>query len=235
MNVFGIFAKFWEPGTVKTRLAKSIGFQLAAEVYFQFLKSSLGLGNQFELLQEAAPCKKTIGFSPVEKRKEFAELSPNWNLIPQSEGNLGTRMKCFFDSCFAQSDTTEKNHVVLIGSDTPALPCEIISDAFRLLKHNDVVLGPSFDGGYYLIGCSHSTPNIFENIDWSTSRVFGQTIAQLDQRNYKYAVLQKHNDVDELDDLRMLQRELNQQRDQLASHQTELQDFLSKLKLVNEV
>lgn len=234
MNIFGIFAKFWEAGAVKTRLAKSIGFERAAEVYFQFLKSSLCLGNQFELLQDATSCKKAIGFSPVEKRKEFAELAPSWNLIPQSEGNLGTRMKSFFDSCFAQPDTLEKSRVVLIGSDTPALPCEIISDAFELLEHNDVVLGPSFDGGYYLIGCSHSTPNIFENIDWSTSRVFGQTIAQLDQRSYKYATLQKYNDVDELDDLRMLKTELNQQRYKLATHQAELQDFLSKIKLVNE-
>lgn len=234
MNVFGIFAKFWESGTVKTRLAKSIGFELATEVYFQFLKSTLGLGNQFESLQGAPQCKKTIGFSPREKRKEFASLAPNWDLVPQTEGNLGTRMKCFFDSCFAQTDAAEPNDVVLIGSDTPALPCEIISDAFQLLKNNDVVLGPSFDGGYYLIGCSHSTANIFESVDWSTSRVFEQTLGQLDQRGYKYAILQKYNDVDELDDLISLQSELNQQRDHLAPHQTDLQEFLSQLSLVNE-
>lgn len=233
VDVFGVFAKFWEAGKVKTRLAKSVGDEMAAEVYFQFLKSTLKLGQQITLGKSNSDCKKVIGYSPIERLEEFVDLAPDWKLIPQVERHLGARMRCFFESCLADATKGEDCRVVLIGSDTPALQVDYVTDAFNLLHHYDVVLGPSFDGGYYLIGCRHSTPDIFENIDWSTPQVLEQTVEQLNRRGYQYAMLEKHNDIDELDDLRKLQTKLRQNRNILPPHQIELLDFLSQLDLAD--
>lgn len=234
MNVFGVFAKFWEAGKVKTRLAKSVGDELAAEIYFQLLKSTRNLGQQIELDQAESRFEKMLGYAPSNRTNEFSNFAPSWNLIPQVESDLGTRMKCFFNSCFESVQNEGDCRVVLIGSDTPALPVRNVHHAFELLHHHDVVLGPSFDGGYYLIGCRNETPDIFSNIDWSTPAVLEQTIARLNQIGCRYAMLEKYNDVDELDDLRKLQSELLQQRDQLPTHQVELFDFLSQLNIADE-
>lgn len=234
MNVFGVFAKFWEAGKVKTRLAKSVGEKLAAEIYFQFLKSTRSLGQQIELDQAESRFEKMIGFAPSNRANEFSKFAPSWNLIPQVESDLGTRMKCFFNACFDSGGKEGDCRVVLIGSDTPALPVSNVNHAFKLLHHNDVVLGPSFDGGYYLIGCRNETPDIFSGIDWSTPAVLEQTTARLNQIGCRYALLDKHNDVDELDDLKKLQSELQQRRDKLPSHQVELFDFLSQLNIADE-
>ena len=230
MKTFAIFAKFWEPGKVKTRLARSLGDSVAAQIYYRFLRLSLQLVDDWQ-------GQKTLGFTPRNRELEFRELARGWRLVPQVESDLGSRMKYFFDEVFATrcgwsdnpsttsnrtdwfadgnpsasqdpSESDNEHRVVLIGSDTPLLPRRRIKEAFDELKHHDVVLGPSSDGGYYLIGARNRTPEIFDRMEWSTERVFSQTIDRLQQANYQYAILDSYRDIDQLEDLEWLLTEL---------------------------
>jgi glycosyltransferase A (GT-A) superfamily protein (DUF2064 family) len=92
-----------------------------------------------------------------------------------------------------------------VGSDSPDLADTIINDAFELIDC-DAVIGPAFDGGYYLIGFKRSTflPEIFEGIPWSTDIVFESTIEILEKYNYKIHVLPEWRDIDRLNDLAAL-------------------------------
>src|SRR5690606_6809573 len=110
--------------------------------------------------------------SPPESLAVFSELAqPHWQVVPQADGDLGERMRRFFEAAFIAG----AQRVVLIGSDSPTLPRERLDEAFRKLSTCDVVLGPSDDGGYYLIGCARPIDAIFKDISWSTPQVFEQT------------------------------------------------------------
>lgn len=193
-----MFAKFWEPGKVKTRLAADVGEKVACEIYKSFLS---------HLICRCAKTanKRTVVFSPVERQLEFGQLTHDgiWDLAAQSGDGLGTRMRKFFEWAFEVSTLTPKN-VILIGSDTPHLAPQTIENAFSLLADNDVVLGPCTDGGYYLVGMALKTQPIFDEVDWSTSRVLEQTLSQINKANLTCSLLEPMTDVDELKDLEEL-------------------------------
>ena len=96
--------------------------------------------------------------------------------------------------------------LVLIGSDSPSIPASYLTDAFEQLESCDCVIGPASDGGYYLIGLSANavSARLFENIDWSTSSVFLQTIERIEAAGLRHAVLPIWYDVDLEDSLRLL-------------------------------
>ena len=198
MDCFGIFAKYWEPGKVKTRLATTIGCESASEIYRQFV---------WTLVERFRRCaaQRVLCFTPPERAEAFAELAgADWIAKPQATGDLGARMTSFFDACFQDG----ARRVVLIGSDSPTVPGEHIKSAFRLLRQRDVVLGPTEDGGYYLVGASRNVAEIFEDIDWSTARVWEQTMARLGEQQLSYESLPQWYDVDEVTDLERLKDEL---------------------------
>lgn len=198
----GVFAKYWRPGRVKTRLAREIGEARAAALYRAFVETTLerlsGLAERHELC-----------FCPADRREAFQEVVPQkWDLAPQSEGDLGDRMAAFFDRAFASGSS----RVVLVGSDTPGIPRSFIEEAFERLGDAAVVLGPSLDGGYYLVGAREKTPPMFRRIAWSTPDVWQQTVAALAQSGLQwgagYAVVSPWSDVDTLGDLQGLRRQL---------------------------
>jgi rSAM/selenodomain-associated transferase 1 len=96
-----------------------------------------------------------------------------------------------------------KNHqsVVLIGCDLPDLTSALIAKAFDALQNNDLVIGPSCDGGYYLIGLNKSTPDLFEEISWSTEKVLKQTLERAERLLLKVQLLDQLRDIDTLEDL----------------------------------
>lgn len=96
-----------------------------------------------------------------------------------------------------------------INSDGPTLPLENISTAIELLEEFDLVLGPGIDGGYYLIGTTGLHSTLFENIDWSTPRVIKQTMARAKAANLKPALLPYWYDVDTVENLHRLEREID--------------------------
>jgi len=203
MQELGIFAKYWEPGRVKTRLAATLGNELASQIYQHFLTT---------LLERFRQCgdRRTLVFTPETERAAFERLAgpQDWHLVSQQGHDLGERMSRFFEDRL--KDGAEA--VVLIGSDSPTLPQEIMAMAFEKLRKHDLVIGPSADGGYYLIGMRKPHTGVFRNVDWSSAQVWSQTLQHVEDlgEGVSLAVLPEWYDVDTLDDLERLFREMQQ-------------------------
>ncbi|MEE2675841.1 MAG: TIGR04282 family arsenosugar biosynthesis glycosyltransferase [Planctomycetota bacterium] len=195
-TMLGVFAKFWEAGKVKTRLACDTNNQFAAEIYQAFLLSTL---KRVSGLAEA----QILCVTPVERLADFALVTPpNWTITSQSDGDLGERMNSFFQNAIE----CQIKKTVLIGTDSPTLPVDMIQKAFEALEDVDCVIGPAIDGGYYLIGCQQQVPPIFADIHWSSDKVLEQTIKALLGAGYSYELLPPWFDIDTIDDLRELRK-----------------------------
>lgn len=196
----GLFAKYWESGRVKTRLAQEIGADAARDVYLIFLKHLL---RKFAQVAD----HRTVVYSPDDARDPFRQLvGTAWGLQSQGEGDLGQRMQRFFENSV---NSNTKN--ILIGSDAPCLPSEFIEQAAGALDDCSVVLGPARDGGYYLVGMSGCCIDIFSGIEFSTSHVLAHTTKRLKKLNLKYELLPEMSDVDQRSDLSELLIELKRQ------------------------
>lgn len=199
MYQLGVFAKFWEPTRVKTRLAAAIGEVEAANLYRCFLETVL------ERFSQVAD-QRVLAYTPVQRKADFAKIAGEcWRLEPQSGGDLGQRMAAHL----AKAAAAGAIRAVLIGSDSPALPLDTLDRAFEALDSSDVVLGPSEDGGYYLVGVSRQVPAMFTGVQWSSPHVFEQTVALLEQSNLKWSALSASYDVDTIHDLTRLRDELS--------------------------
>lgn len=179
-----VFVKNAVPGKVKTRLAKTIGDDKALKVYLKLLEIT-----KREVLKVDAEKEVwyawDIGKDDIWDEGFFAKRI-------QSDGDLGEKMKHAFKHSFKSGC----NKMVLIGSDCPTLTSEIMEEAFDMLNDNDVVFGPSEDGGYYLIGMSSYKPEVLEDIDWSTEKVMEQTEKKAEKNNISLAKLESLNDID---------------------------------------
>ena len=189
-------------GGVKTRLASAIGDKLAVKLYKRFLLEMLFTLNRGTFLVYLCYYPE----SPLSNLKDW--LGDHYLYMPQTGENLGERMKNGFAEAFSMSF----KRVVLIGSDIPDLPLEFIEDAFKSLDEKDAVVGPSFDGGYYLIGFTNKTfsPRVFDGIHWSTGSVFEETLKVLKQEGLTVHTLRPLRDIDTVEDLRI--RELRKKR-----------------------
>lgn len=194
----GMFAKYWEAGLVKTRLAGAIGGPAAARFQRACVAALVARFGQ-------AADRRMLCFTPAEQGPAFAALAGDrWRVTPQCAGDLGQRMRHYFVSAFA----TGVERAVLIGSDAPTLPAAYVDEAFDRLADLPVVLGPTDDGGYYLIGLSREVPEIFAGVDWGTSEVWRQTIDRLQAGGHRHHELPRWYDVDTFDDLLRLRGEL---------------------------
>lgn len=192
------FVKHPASGRVKTRLAEHIGRDIAIELYKSFVADTLRtlhtMGVNFKIV-----------FYPPDAENQFQKwLGEGYSYSPQIGKNLGQRMKNAFLQAF--SDGSES--AIIIGSDSPDLPNEYLKLGFKALETNDVVVGPSSDGGYYLIGFVKEAflPDVFEGITWSSSDVFEQTLNILKKHNQRVYLLPQWHDVDTLTDLKSLVR-----------------------------
>lgn len=190
-NAFILFLKYPERGEVKTRLAGTLGDELTYELYLCFLADISVMTRQINA--------QTIIVYSGPEGVSFSDF-PGVQSLRQRGNNIGERMHNTFADVFALGF----EQCVLTGSDSPDLPAKIVNDAFDKLDLADAVLGPSADGGYYLIGCQRQglCPSIFNGINWSTSEVFMETVKRIDKAGLKYALLPRWSDIDELDDLR---------------------------------
>lgn len=190
-----LFVKYPQAGAVKTRLGEQIGADEAAGLYKCFAADLIGTVSSNSSL--------TICYDPSVSEKEFIDwLGVQHSYIPQSGSDLGARMKNAFEQVF---DTGLKE-AVLIGSDAPDLPIDLIDRAFSAFETYDAVIGPSSDGGYYLIGFSRQRflPEIFDGISWSTETVFQDTMKIFDQNDNKVRTLPLWYDIDTVKDLKAL-------------------------------
>jgi rSAM/selenodomain-associated transferase 1 len=191
-----IFVKNPERGKVKSRLAAVIGADSAVRLYKNLVVQMLSTlnGGTFPLY---------VCFSPKNAQKPIKNwLGTTYRYIPQNGKDLGERMRNGFIEAFEMGF----KRVVLIGSDIPDLPLEFIEEAFITLNKNDAVIGPAFDGGYYLIGLKDQTffPHLFEGIAWGTESVFTETTKKLKRRRRTVYTLPHLRDIDRAKDLKYL-------------------------------
>jgi rSAM/selenodomain-associated transferase 1 len=190
------FIKNPEKGRVKTRLASAVGDEMAVKLYKRFLLEMLSTLNRGTFLFY-------LCFSPEHSLNDLKRwLGDDYLYMPQKGENLGERMKNGFIEAIAMNF----KRVVLIGSDIPDLPLEFIEEAFTSLQEKDAVIGPSVDGGYYLIGFKDKNFSLraFEGIPWSTKRVFEETVKVVKQEGLTVHTLQPLRDIDTIDDLKNL-------------------------------
>ena len=143
---------------------------------------------------------KIVCYYPLNSIDKFKNwLGSNYHYYPQKGDNLGERMSSCFKFAFDQGF----KRVIVIGSDSPDLKINLFNKAFLSLNKYDSVIGPTYDGGYYLLGFKKNSfsPKVFEGINWSTQTVFEETIKQLENENLKTEVLTYWRDIDTLDDL----------------------------------
>jgi hypothetical protein len=216
-----IFARYPEAGFVKTRLAKSIGKKAAASIYRLFVELLLKRTDKMA-------SERLIFYAPANKRDEISSwLDKDSKLYPQRGDDLGQRMSNAFRFAFAEG--TRKT--VIVGTDIPLLSTEVILAAFKELENRQCVIGPSLDGGYYLLGLSHLDGRIFENIHWGTDRVLDQTLGVVKRLRLTYSLLEKHFDVDDIGDLLRLRRCLGKYKRAGLQELDYLRDRLDELSL----
>ncbi len=197
-----IMAKAPQAGAVKTRLCPPLSPQTAAELYHAFLLDKIA---QVRQLTQAQP---TIAYTPEDSRPWFAALAPDCLLIPQQGAELGERLIRCFGQCFAAGYTG----VLAIDSDTPHLPVASLQQAVALLAlpQTDIVLGPTEDGGYYLIGLRAVYRELFEHMPWSTAAVVPETLRRAEALGLKVAWLPAWFDIDTAEELQRLRAMLAQ-------------------------
>jgi len=187
-----IFVKNPVLGKVKTRLAKSIGDEMALEVYKYLLELT-------KAATETLASDKALYYS------DFIAEDDNWpennytKKLQKGEA-LGRRMRNAFKDSFEEGF----QKTVIIGSDCPQLTDEIINMAFDLLDNVDYVIGPAKDGGYYLLGMKNLYEPIFEDKEWGTDSVFDDTVLDILAAGKKYAKLPLLTDVDDAYDLHLV-------------------------------
>src|SRR4029453_9358217 len=149
------------------RLCPPLTSEEAAELYRCFLLDKIA---QVRTLQAANP---VIAYTPAEGRSLFEALAPGFMLLFQQGAELGARLA----NCFAHLLAAGYTGVLAIDSDTPTLPTAFLQQAVELIAtpENDVVLGPTEDGGYYLIGLRAMYRELFDNMAWSTAAVLHET------------------------------------------------------------
>lgn len=187
------FVKYPEKGQVKKRLSAELDEEVIVELYKNFILDSLSTLGKCEV-------QFLVCFYPADSQNKFTDwLGTYYSYLPQQGSDLGQRMKNGFINTF----DSNFHQVIIIGSDSPDLPGDFIKKAFLSLKTHDVVIGPSFDGGYYLIGFRYNTflPEAFSGIDWGTNMVFGKTLDIFKKAGRKIHILPKWHDVDTYADL----------------------------------
>lgn len=194
-----MFVKSAERGMVKSRLAASVGEDVALDLYKCFVRDLMEM-----LVQGRYPLK--VFFYPPDSRRKIRQwLGDEQTLIPQKGSDLGERMKNALELVFSQGF----HHALLIGSDAPDLSDLLIEEALGALEDYDAVVGPSIDGGYYLIGFTREAfiEEVFRGIAWSTSEVFEETVKILMRANLMVHILPPWRDIDTVDDLKAIFRD----------------------------
>jgi uncharacterized protein len=219
----GVMTKAPEAGRVKTRLVPPLTAEEAAELNKCFLRDTAATislcctGSRRPNTGTASPaagvhsptrrCRAVAVYTPVGCESAYIDILPaGFSLLPQRGDKFGERLylavedlfKCGFDS------------VCLIDSDSPTVSPKNFADAVELLSTSEdrVVLGPSDDGGYYLIGLKKPHRELFEQIDWSTELVLTQTMQRATKNGLEIKLLPTEYDVDDVGSLRRLCNDL---------------------------
>jgi uncharacterized protein len=198
-----VMTKAPRAGQVKTRLVPPLSVEEAAQLNVCFLRDTA------EAISEACGLSaRGVGvYTPVGAETVYSGILPaSFDLLPQRGEGFGERL------AFAAADLFRVgfSSICLIDSDSPTVPADVYSKAVESLslEGDRIVLGPSDDGGYYLIGLKHNHPQLFDGIDWSTECVLNQSMQRAQELNLKVELLPTGYDVDDRASLERLCAEL---------------------------
>ena len=165
-GVLAVMAKAPRAGLVKTRLCPPLSPDEAAELAGAFLLDAV------DQVRSVAAVRPAMAYAPLDARAFFHALAPDFALVAQRGEDLGARLSHAFEDLLADGAPG----AIVIGSDVPTLPSAVLEAALERLAGADLVLGPSEDGGYYLIGLREPRAALFADMAWSTEVVFEETM-----------------------------------------------------------
>lgn len=185
-KAIGLIFRIPEKGKVKTRLAKEIGENKAYEFYCLMLN---------EVIQRVLAIKDVdlIGFYKGDKR----HFNCGFRLFKQKGNDLGRIIE---NAIFKLKDIGYKR-IVIIGSDSPDVPINFISNAFKFLENFDFVIGPALDGGFYLLALKDLPEGMFYEINWGTDSVLEKLIQNIVEKKKTFYLLPEWYDIDDLETL----------------------------------
>ncbi|MBI4216628.1 MAG: TIGR04282 family arsenosugar biosynthesis glycosyltransferase [Chloroflexi bacterium] len=196
-----IMAREPVPGQVKTRLGPHLTPVQSAELYSAFLHDTV------ELVASLSTYTPFLAFTPPEAETFFRQsMPPSVSLLRQGDGDLGQKLY----SVFRELDQRGYSPILAVGSDHPTMQPDHLEAAVERLRHCQVCLGPSHDGGYYLIGARAAHRCLFEGIPWSTPQVLQATVERAKAAGLSLGLLEICPDVDTIGDLHRLRLEVQQ-------------------------
>lgn len=187
-----VFAKNPDLGKVKTRLAATVGNEKALAIYHLLLSHTREISHNL-------PVDKAVFYSDYIDKEDKWENNTYLKYL-QEGGDLGKRMLNAAKKGFEM----DYSNICIIGTDNLEITEEIIATGFDALLNNDAVIGPAFDGGYYLLGMKKLYVELFENKQWSTESVFESSIADFKRASLTYFTLPTLHDIDTEEDWNMV-------------------------------
>lgn len=203
-----IFANAPEKGRVKSRIAADLGPDVALTAYRTLAEHAVAAASHVEW------CRKTIAYAPNgtgdAMRNWFGDL---FDYLAQGDGDLGKRMLAALERAFAEG----ADRVTLIGVDCPGVTEAVIDEAFLRLDQADVVIGPSFDGGYYLIGMKKPQKALFTDIPFGTGDTLQRTLAAARRASIRVSLLEWKRDVNTGDAWKAVSKQLTENKPQFKA------------------
>ena len=193
-----VVAKQPAPGQTKTRLCPPLTHDQAAELYDCFLRDTLSI------MRAVSDVRCVIGYLPEDAQGYFRQLAPDMELSPQRGASLGERL----DHLLTEALLGGSRRAVIMNSDSPTLPAAYLQQAFDDLAIADVVLGPTHDGGYYLIGLNKPQPHLLREVQMSTPSVLADTLELAEASGLTVSLLPAWYDVDTIEELHQLEGEI---------------------------
>lgn len=214
----GVFAKVPEKAKVKTRLVPPLSEEAALELSQALFEDTLGR------LSKLKKISGTLFFSGDEMCSIEPFLPRGYELVPQKGDSLGARLQNAFRHLLEE----EGSYAVIIGTDSPDLPLKYIKRAFYKLKHKDAVLGPSADGGYYLIGLKKLHEELFHGISWGERTVLRETLDIIAKSRLSISILPMWYDVDDASSLELLRTMMKAKRLEKSGRLWAMEKFFSR-------
>lgn len=215
-NALICFLKYPDPGFVKTRLAVDLGRLNAAEIYRVIAERVI---TELYPLEEEYDLQLWV--DPAYDREAYESwIGDTWDLYIQKGKDLGARLAHATETAFNNGF----QRAILIGTDCVGMDQTFMTQVIEMLTSTDLVIGPSTDGGYYLLATNEFYPWLFENMPWSTDKVLEETLIRAEARDLRVRQLEARLDVDNLDDLTRLRDALPEEHflvkkvDQIVLH-----------------
>ena len=197
-RVLVIMAKAPRPGAVKTRLAPSLSHEAVTDFYCCLLEDTLALARSLSDVEVAI-------MSPASDVDELAQLAGHEATVVAQKGE---GLAAGLTSVFAHFAENHRRRTIAFNSDSPHLPRSVLEDAFETLAAHDVVVGPTYDGGYYLVGAKASHPSLFAHHGMGTSSALERLLSRARALELSVGFADAFYDIDVADDLTRLATEL---------------------------